>query len=146
MWKNKLRKTIYLTLLLPFLYSPCAWASTISITDQQLQKLESNLMMLEEINSQQQILLAEQESDLTIVSKQLMESQEQLKILEKDLSILLQQLNDAKSETNSAKNSLAMANKELELAKKSLKKLEKQENELWLWRLIVVGLGVALVK
>ena len=119
-----------------------AYASSYSISEEQLNLLEMHLIALEKNNEQLQHLLTTSETESDELMSELTKSK--LELIE-----LKKQLNATLIESEKAKKSLETANRELENASESFRILEKQKNRCEkqrnIWQIIAGGLLVSLI-
>lgn len=137
-----LKNTLSLLLCLLLLASPviCS-AATMSITEQELTKLEQAFAELKQNNS---VLLSDSDAsklDLIRALKLLRESQDELGKLSAQLAQLKQETMLAKSDLNQASESLKLANQSFEAFAKEQKKIQTRlKNEKLIW-MIVAGVA-----
>jgi len=129
-------------------HGTCYASQTYTISERELQTLETNLATLEQHNETLKAILTTQDSELTEALNLLTKSQEELTKLRNELKI-------ARSEAQNAQNSLAIANQELQKASQSFKQYEierdRTENRLRnqrnIWEVLcLVAVGVAVAR
>ena len=152
MWtKINLSKACFIAgfLLLSLLCVGTCWASpTYTISESELETLQSHLNALEQNNATLKAILGESDESLTAALDALMKSQQ-------ELTTLKIQLERAKNDALSAQESLKTANLELEKAAESFRQSEKERdrienrlrNQRNIWEvLFAVAVGVAVAK
>ena len=118
--------------------SSVSYASTYTMTEEQMIQLINNLEMLEYNNNRLLEIYKTQSNELNTSLMDCKKLQEQLKASQTELNLLLTQLQQSKK-------SLEIANKELEIANQSYKKYKKQKQiELATWQTIALGLAFGL--
>ena len=129
-------------------HGTCYANQTYTISENELQTLETNLATLEMHNETLKAILTTQDGELTEALTLLMKSQEELTRLKAELQ-------KAKSETQSARKSLQTANAELKKAALYFKEYEaerdKTENRLRnqrnIWEVLcLLAVGVAVAR
>jgi Skp family chaperone for outer membrane proteins len=152
MWTKKARYIISLSALACCLWLACVGTCsanpTYTISESELQTLETNLQTLEMHNATLKAILTTQDSELTEALNLLTKSQEELTKLKAELQI-------ARQETQSAQNSLQIANEELAKASQSFKQYEKERdkvegrlrNQRNIWEVLcAIAVGVAVAR
>ena len=152
MWKIK-KLGIMLPLSFVFaLLSPgvgtCAPSQVYTVSETELQTLESNLIELERNNETLKTILLTSNEDLTEAINLLMQSQ-------REIAKLKAELNASKMDLNAAQASLKIANDELAKAAQSFKAYERERdrtenrlrNQRNIWEVLcLVAVGVAVAK
>lgn len=130
--------------LLGYLLSPCSIssASTHFMTGEQMQTLETNLMILEDNNNRLREIWGEQEKELLRLKELSMNQSKQLTQLQMDLA-------GCKSNLMTAEKSLQTAQIELNNALGSCKKLKDREVRIKrqrnFWSVVAGGFAVGLI-
>ena len=150
MWKKLFVSSVLFALACLSLgwHGTCYANQTYTISENELQTLETNLQTLEMHNATLKAILSTQGDELTEALNLLTKSQEELTKLRNELQI-------ARQETQSARNSLQIANDELAKASQSFKAYEKERdktenrlrNQRNIWEVLcLVAVGVAAAR
>lgn len=122
------------------LYCGTCSAASYSITEQELTRLESNLIQLQKYNEKS---LAE----LELLKIQLKTSQEKLLKAEQESSRLVVELGELKSESNQAESLLQTANESLarleQEERRTRRRLRRQRN---IGYVLVIGMAIAMSR
>ena len=145
MWKRKM--SICLSLLLFCLPSVgmCAESTETVPKTLLIQALTDWQTSIDEL----EILLTEQEKELTVASEELESLRNLISKQREQLTALRTELTDARNETKNAKKSLERANQELKSITDGVKDIEGKkrlaERQRNLWQVIAAALGIVCI-
>jgi septal ring factor EnvC (AmiA/AmiB activator) len=141
------KKRLVLLLCLLFSFPQVSWASTYTITEEELTQLEMNISELQTINSRLQKEYSQQKKRMKELETQLTEAQTELQKAREQSNLQGSQLKDLKTTSIRQEESLRIANASLAAYEKENNRTQKR---LKAQRNLAYGIGsillVALVR
>lgn len=138
-----MKKSAWCLLLCLLLSFPqVSWASTYSITEEELTRLEANISELQTINNRLQKESSQQKKRMEELETQLTAAQTELQKAREQYNRLGSQLNELKTTSIRQEESLRIANESLAAYEKEINRTQKR---LKAQRNLAYGIGTALL-